>query len=366
MKKTAAVLVTILIAVLSINLSRSVAAENYVITDLGTLGGSQCLAYAINDPGQIVGDSWHQGDAAGGPFLYTKAAMIDLDAVYGIGPGYYGSMAEDINNLGQIVGNSSAGHAVVLWKGETTDLGTFGGAYSSALGINNLGQVVGYYAAPYGYHHAFSYSNGVITELGPFGVEAISVAYAVNDFGMIVGIAADSYKEPSHAFLYSNGIMTDISPFGNSESYARDINNHGQVVGEFLTADATGFHCFLYNEGRITDLRTLGGPDCAALAINEQGDVVGTSPVQTGTKVYCDDVTEPETCHEYPVYSQHGFVYRNGKMTDLNTLIAPDSGWELQWANDINNRGQIVGYGTLNGVESDYRAFLLTPIRTTR
>ncbi len=48
-------------------------------------------------------------------------------------------------------------------------------------------------------------------------------------------------------------------------------------------------------------------------------------------------------------------------MADLNTLIPRDSGWVLLSANDINNRGQIVGYGRRNGQK---RAFLLTPLRS--
>ena len=47
-----------------------------------------------------------------------------------------------------------------------------------------------------------------------------------------------------------------------------------------------------------------------------------------------------------------------GLVTDLNTLIPPDSGWELQSAEDINNAGQIVGAGTIHG---QHHAFLLTP-----
>jgi probable HAF family extracellular repeat protein len=49
-------------------------------------------------------------------------------------------------------------------------------------------------------------------------------------------------------------------------------------------------------------------------------------------------------------------------MADLNSLIPAGSGWVLTGANAINNRGQIVGSGVLNG---QTQAFLLTPATTT-
>ncbi|HEY3701676.1 MAG TPA: hypothetical protein VGL32_05420, partial [Acidimicrobiales bacterium] len=49
-------------------------------------------------------------------------------------------------------------------------------------------------------------------------------------------------------------------------------------------------------------------------------------------------------------------------MTDLNSLIPAGSGWVLDQARAINDAGQIVGWGTINGHE---HAFLLTPTTTT-
>jgi hypothetical protein len=43
-------------------------------------------------------------------------------------------------------------------------------------------------------------------------------------------------------------------------------------------------------------------------------------------------------------------------MIDLNTLIPDDAGWDLISASGINNRGEIVGYGLLDG---RFRAFVL-------
>jgi hypothetical protein len=43
-------------------------------------------------------------------------------------------------------------------------------------------------------------------------------------------------------------------------------------------------------------------------------------------------------------------------MIDLNSLLPAGSGWVLESADAINDAGQIVGYGSFNGV---YESFLL-------
>lgn len=43
----------------------------------------------------------------------------------------------------------------------------------------------------------------------------------------------------------------------------------------------------------------------------------------------------------------------------LNDLIDPASGWALEYAFAINNAGQIVGWGQINGVD---HGFLLNPV----
>ncbi|MCX6664990.1 MAG: PEP-CTERM sorting domain-containing protein, partial [Euryarchaeota archaeon] len=75
-----------------------------------------------------------------------------------------------------------------------------------------------------------------------------------------------------------------------------------------------------------------------ARAINNLGQIVGSSTTPGNT-------------------AQHAFLWQNGIIYDLNDFISPDSGWELIEANDINDAGQIVGYGIHNG---SIRAFLLT------
>ena len=84
--------------------------------DLGTLGGSSSMAFAINGKGQVVGESGIVGDAATHAFLWTKeGGMIDLGTLGGT----YCS-ARYINNNGQIAGESypvgDADWHAVVWE----------------------------------------------------------------------------------------------------------------------------------------------------------------------------------------------------------------------------------------------------------
>jgi uncharacterized protein (TIGR03437 family) len=56
------------------------------------------------------------------------------------------------------------------------------------------------------------------------------------------------------------------------------------------------------------------------------------------------------------------FLYASGKVYDLDTLVVNGTGWTLTNATAVNDAGQIVGAGFINGQE---HAFLLTPALTT-
>jgi probable HAF family extracellular repeat protein len=109
------------------------------------------------------------------------------------------------------------------------------------------------------------------------------------------------------------------------------------VVGESATTANLSTHAFLYDHGTMIDLGGLKpGWGSAAFSINSRGDIVGTSNTNNTTP--------------------HAFIYRDGVMTDLNDLLPSGSGWTLEVARGINDSGQVVGWGTINGEE---HAFLL-------
>jgi probable HAF family extracellular repeat protein len=84
---------------------------------------------------------------------------------------------------------------------------------SGANDVNDLGQVVGYTSVPGSTsgHHAFLYSGGIMTDLGtvPNGSTAPvdTCAYGINNNSQVVGAALMGYSEGSavyHAFQYTS------------------------------------------------------------------------------------------------------------------------------------------------------------------
>jgi probable HAF family extracellular repeat protein len=142
-------LVVVALAVLAAGLAGGLHAQTRPV-DLGTLGGAFSRATAVNDNGQIIGNSSTAGDATQHAFSWTAAGgMVDLGTLGGSF-----SEAIGVNATGQVVGYSDTGdvdefgnfvrHAF-SWTaaGGMVDLGSLGGNNSLAVGVNARGQVVG-------------------------------------------------------------------------------------------------------------------------------------------------------------------------------------------------------------------------------
>jgi probable HAF family extracellular repeat protein len=290
------------------------------IVDLGTLGGTSSWSVAINNSGQVVGDSYLDGDIRRHAFSWTPAlGMIDLGTLGGSW-----SRAVGVNAKGHVVGDSAlpgdaTSHAFV-WTAVhgIVDLGTLGGN-SSAAAIDERGRVVGFSG-----EHAFLWTRtrGML-DLGTLG-GSWSRAVAINRHGQVVGESALPGSTESHAFSWTpGGGMIDLGTLGGPWSRAIAVNSAGQVVGESAVAGGTAVHAFSWTaDGGMTDLGTLGGSDSHPSAVNAAGQVVGSSHVLDG---------EAES-HLFSWSATNGMV-------DLETR----SGLWSSEAVAINNPGHIVG-----------------------
>ena len=300
--------------------------NNGAALDLGTMGGSMSVAFVLNNAGQVAGVASTPGDGEFHAFVSVGNNLFDLGTMGG--PFSFGN---GLNDAGTVVGQSdlaasgSCYHAFLIASGGAMqDIGTLGGSCSTASRINNAGHVIGDAdLAGDTARHAFRYSSGVMLDLGTLG-GASSTASALNDTGLVTGDSFTANGE-THAFLFDGTALQDLGTLGGTMSHGIDINNAGQVIGNSTLAGDIDFHGFVHSSGVLQDLGTLGGVTATARDINNLGQVVGTST----------DIN----------WMQRAFLWENGTITDLNTLLPANSGWELTDAHFINDNRQIVGEG---------------------
>ncbi len=322
-------------------------------------------------------------------------------------PAYYAqldSVPYDINSAGQAAGYSywspdgtcvkAITHGALYQNGGVVDLGVppqnYGMAnapydYSNAFSINDAGQIVGGGGNQFGdVFNAWIY-DGSYSILGnppypPIFPSAFinSEPSKINNKGTLVGTAYISdlsfslgFKHTGTGPLLANDLIGDLG--GGSGNFANSVNDSGMVVGN-ASVNLNGnlsYHALLIDkQGGAHDLGTLSQDPLAnstALAINNTSfNIVGGS-----------DVAPSQAW----MSCRHAVMWQNaGTIIDLNLLLDPKiqppvgtpnscSGyvpsmnmcvtcWELITAMGINDLGQIVGEGIING---EHHAFLLTP-----
>ena len=260
------------------------------------------------------------GAVAGVAAAQTSYTVTDLGTLSGANS----AKVSDINKTGQIVG-TSANHAFLWSNGVMTDLGTLGGSVSMAYSINDSGVVVGEASTASGEMHAFVWQSGVMKDLGFAG--ETSAARGINSKGDIVGVAY-AKNVRGGAVLWSGGqrrSLGDLGPSG-SGSTAISVNDKGQTAGvsSGFAANQGVVRAVVWLNGTISDLGALGGLHSTANAINAQALVVGWAEVADN--------------------STAAFQWQNGKMSQLASLpgsvTSVGSGTQ---ATAVSDSGVIVG-----------------------
>ena len=310
------------------------APATYGIQAFGPAGAAPSEAHAITDFGQFIVGQGRSATGADHAIVLSHRGFEDLGTLGGSQSMAFGAY------YGRIVGRAQTAsgrfHAFLtdLWAPDgaaMVDLGTLGGTSSVAYGVEystvvGTAQVTGDTRWQAFIHH----TGGTMSAL-PINRGGDSVALDVL-FDQVVGYACTAGNASCGAFWIREGQTTMLQVPANSAANA--INGHEQIVGAAALAGAGSRRAFLYTNGVVTNLGTLGGATSEALDINERGQVVGTADNASG--------------------QPRAFLWRNGTMTDLNTLLPSGSGWVLHRATGISDGGQISGVGTLNGVKRGF------------
>jgi probable HAF family extracellular repeat protein len=282
---------------------------------------------------------------------------------------------------------------------QVTDLGTLGGASSTAQALNDWGQVVGWSETVAGNRHAFLYSRGVMQDLGTLTGGSESYATAINDQGQVVGYGGidafgPEFPQIVQGFIWDAGGMRSLGAlfcpcsfntrYGTSGGYA--INDSGWVTGASETVRGSWvLHAVLWRGGEAEDLGGGAGDWSISrvFGINAAGLMVGDFAQDAGKVNAYDRVaslwrdgsrivlgTLPGHSSStalavngrgmaagwsgtYDAAVSHAFLWRRGALQDLGTLKHDANSGALA----INAAGDVVGWsGETQGPDS--RAFL--------
>ena len=342
---------------------------SYQVTNLPSLGGTSSLGSSINNRGWIAGSSNQAGDRTQQAALWRNGLITPLGTLGGPNSGVLWPVKNDrglIAGISQTAqpdplgehwscsaffpGATAVGYQCLgfAWQdGVMRALPTLGGTNGFATGANNGGEIVGWAentvhdptcVAPQVLQFravVWGPAPGQIRELPPLPGDTVSAATALNDRGQVVGIScicdrAVGRFSAIHAVLWRNGQPVDLGSIGGvAWNTPMAIDERGEVVGfgNHSAADGSHFavHAFFWTKkSGMHDLGTLPGDSTSqALGINDRGDIVGTS---------CD-----------ADFNCRAVIWRNGEITDLNTLVAPRYSGTLTTANDVNESGRITG-----------------------
>ena len=374
---------------LLVSLAAAVQAQNarYLVRDLGALpGGGFSQPGTLNDAGVVAGLSV-ASDGFQHAVLWVDDQIVDLNH-----PGDHGlnATAFGINSLGRVslqtetpaydpndedfcaYGTHRLCVAAVWQWDRFINLPTLGGNNSTVGNVNRLGQIPGVAETAVSdpscasklpsqklRYRAVIWGPDLrsVKPLPLLGNDTVSVALWMNDKGQAVGASgACSNTQPppiaygSHAILWeADGTPVDLGNLGSTAgNVGLAINNRGEVVGASqLRKDATPFNGtigFLWTRQRgMRSLGTLPGDVASgAVAINDAGEIVGISIDPTG--------------------NPRAIYWHNGIPVDLNTQVAAGSNLYLLWASDINNRGEITGWG-VDTSTGEIHTYLAVPNR---
>lgn len=380
----------------------------YRVIDLGNPLGGTGVPYGIGNLGNSINNlGWVAGEAdlPGSTTLHAELWLYGFPLDLGTLGGPNSAVAwPNHNDNGLVVGISETGamqpqgeswscalaifysappdgHVCVgfAWQnGVMTPLPTLGGANGFATGVNNPGQIVGWAETAVSDPSCNANNqvlqflpvmwvrqNGqyVAEALPPYSGDSDGAATSINQKDEVVGISglcggAVGGATAEHMVMWRNGQVVRILPTlgGAYWNTPMDINNLSEVVGfSDLPGDsvaAPNFQAFLWsakpfncNGAQTTgtcDLGVLSGDALSeALGVNDRAQVVGISLGSTP-------------------YGQ-AFIYQNGVLTNLNSLVLPGTTLFLTDAQDINDEGVITGqaYDPNTGV---IKAFVAIPV----
>ncbi len=175
------------------------------LVDLGTVGGQQAWANAINDAGVVT--------------------VTDFDTV-----------------------STPIAFRAFTWtqSGGFVPLRSLGGNMTEGMAINDTGLVVGYSTSTAGFQRAAAWNpTGDIFDIGLGG--SWSIASAVSGDGVVIGNSNVVGDATQHAFMWTSQVGTvDLGTLGGSGSWVYAVNSKNRIVGSASLPGDLASHAVLW------------------------------------------------------------------------------------------------------------------------
>jgi hypothetical protein len=301
-------------------------------------GAVDSIAYAINQSNESAGNVYYSTSSTSEAVVWSATGQPTiLDD-----PGGMGATATLINDSGGvggsvILGTNAADAAYWSPSGTVTLLGSTSGAN----GVNDTGYICG---VSNGEAVVWDSTGAIVWSAGK-----ASYVLAINANGETCG--EDEGSNPTSSAHWSaaiwspTGVETRLErPSIGGSSWVRAINSLGETCGYYNFPDGRHQDAVLWSPaGRATVLEKPLGGRAVALALNDRGDSVG----------------EISTAHA----TYAAYWGPKGKLTDLRAILGPT--WSGTEATGINSSGDIVGYGTVGGLQESFFLLNTAPAMAT-
>lgn len=282
---------------------------------------------AISHAGLVIGAT----PTAEGPraFTWSSGSLTHLSPL----AGFTASSASAVNVRGDVLGLSIdpgfMNLRATLWTGgEVVDLAARYGAELGAFDLNDAGVIAGVRAGPGGAAVATLFDDSA-SELPSRPGWSESVALALNESGLVVGWSTSGEPGRYQPAAWDEAGPRNLGiPADLDKASAHGVNEAGWIIGsgwrEFQQLGLLWRGEEMIRIGDPADGVTMSYP----FSINDQGDILA--------------LVETATTSGY-------YLWKDGGLTDLTSLLEPGTPWSLVSADAINNLGQIVGTAVIDG-----------------
>ena len=209
------------------------------------------------------------------PFL--SAQSIPVSSIHFLScPGASNTLLNGVSNndigVGTYIAEGDGQHGYMVHNGKCTTIDNPDGT-TWLIAANSNGTLVGYYNNS-GNFFAFSYSNGVFTNLGPPGGTQ-TFANGINDNGVITGSYLDPITGLNEGWVLENGTYeTVLSPQNGASAFATDTNINGITTLWWINSVSGYVESSIYDGTTYRTANVPGATNSYIRAIDASGDTV--------------------------------------------------------------------------------------------